>query len=152
VSIAARLPANGWDILSIADMKEDCPDCEHHCEYCGTAIRFVYTIAHPQVIDTLDVGSECAHRMSSAYSPATDKQMRASSRRKEARKKNWAKGWAESTNGNLTRKSDAGRITIYSTRVAGWKFVLSGKHSELSYETQREAMEASFETYWELIK
>jgi hypothetical protein len=58
------IPHKGWQ----EDYVEDLESPEHTCEMCGkTDIRYVHTMSHPEYPTTLDVGCECAIKMTNDY-------------------------------------------------------------------------------------
>lgn len=83
------VPHKGWTYLGA----QDTGSADHTCEMCGQKnIRFVHTVEHPEH-EALEVGCDCAEKMSEDYVTPKDRQKRAQKTANRARRE--AKALAE---------------------------------------------------------
>jgi hypothetical protein len=59
------IPHKGWTCLNPDG--DDTGEISHQCEMCGTNIRYLYDMVHPDYPTKLTVGSECTLNMSEDY-------------------------------------------------------------------------------------
>lgn len=121
-----RLPLRGWGcegvqdtgspLLSEYDLQQP---LDTQCEACGTPIRFVCRIYHPQVPDEetgrpveLDIGGECTAEVTGQRDDVEMWQREA--RNRAARRQAWlTRSWKTSRAGNAYINADGRNVTVY---------------------------------------
>lgn len=78
-------PKTGWEYVGIRDLGEP----TGKCEACGTLIRFVQTLYHPEAVGYVDAGCVCAGRLTGDPETAArrDRDMQTKARKAAERKK-----------------------------------------------------------------
>lgn len=73
-------PGEGWSLVA----EEDLGDLAGNCQFCGTDIRYVFTVAHPRWV-SLNVGSDCCDRLTgTAQASEIERQRRNRAARRRA--------------------------------------------------------------------
>lgn len=139
------IPHRGW--LCRNPEGFDTEELEHHCEMCGTAIRYLYYMEHPEYSGTLTVGSECTLNMSEDYAQIQNhKRARASLRNKlkNFMLKHW-QTYTDDHNNEVLYKSYK-NFTVGILKINGfYRFIVDGNLRPWQHKTIDEAKRHSFE-------
>jgi hypothetical protein len=148
------IPHKGWSCSDVEDMGEPC----FECELCGyPEVRFVHVMGHPEYAGELRVGCVCAGHLEGDYAAAKDRERgarnaaarrdRLAARHRRARE-DWAdlSRWRVSEKGNYSRRSPAGRVTLFPDRYrpGGWKAVIGDRFGSVSYAGPEDAALGTF--------
>ena len=104
---------------------------DHICTWCGTVLKYVYYLKHPEGHETT-CGEVCANHLSEDYDKTKRlKKTWRDGKKKEAKASKWAmnfNAWNLSQAGNEWRKLKTGFIvTIYERDCQYW-WVCNGRH------------------------
>jgi hypothetical protein len=148
------IPHKGWSNVDVEDMGEPC----FECELCGyPEVRFVHVMVNPEYTGELRVGCVCAGHLEGDYTAAKDRERgarNAASRRDRLARRhrkallNWAdlSRWRVSGKGNYSRRSPAGRVTLFPDRCrsGAWKAVIGDRFGSISYPGPEDAARGTF--------
>ena len=103
------VPHKGWECIDIEDTGEQATICEM-CEF--QHIRYIHYMKHPEYIDILGVGCDCAGKMEENYLHA--KKRDDFMKKRTSKRKRWInhRGWKVSKKGNDWIKADGYIITM----------------------------------------
>ena len=146
-------PHKGWHCVGVADLGGDGPmeDADYAtCEMCGQErIRYVHTMEHPNLADTIDVGCICAGKMSGDYAGAKEREKYL--RNKAARKAKWlSRKWRTSAKGNPFLNAEGMNVGIHQAGRR-WGYRIEGRFSISTFPTADEAKLALFEAFWRTL-
>lgn len=127
------VPHKGWTEIGIVDLGEKAmPGDEieyEQCEMCGQdKIRYVHILTHPEYEGTIQVGCDCAMRMTEGYFHSDRKEREL--RNRVNRKRNFMKQeWRiNSKTGNLVLRYKGENITIMRSQFGeGWGVIFKGE-------------------------
>jgi len=143
------LPQKGWNLVTV----EDNEDLSDNCHMCGTDIRYVHFLRHPDYPEEIGVGCICAEKLTEDYvrPRKLQKALEAKDRRIARYRK---KKWEVNEKGNFTLKYKSCRITVFQNRfgtIKGtWGFYVDGCKRQWSFEDSDGAKLHSLKTVDEL--
>lgn len=142
---------------------EDTGERESGCEWCGTALRYIYHLEHSEGITTT-AGCVCTEHLCEDYTLPKEmlkkhkaelsKKSRAEKKREKAAAAWRASleeirvgiGWRQSEKGNYwVGLKDKGIATVFLTRNGQWKWVCNDVFSDVEYPTPLDAQWAFME-------
>jgi hypothetical protein len=102
------LPRKGWTLL---DVYED--ENLTNCDWCGTSIRYVHVLSHPEVSETTKSGCICSTDLTEDYVNPAKREARL--RKISLSRKSWMTSprWKRSVKGNIYRKHKGLLIVIF---------------------------------------
>jgi hypothetical protein len=110
------VPHLGWECVGVDDLG----NVADECEMCGTAIRYVHQMRHPNFPEELGVGCICAGHMEGDYHASRAREATLKSWLR--RRRNWARraGWRSSyvNPDNLVLRTQGCCITVMPSKYA----------------------------------
>ena len=147
------VPHKGWSW----DGVDDLGSLDGHCEMCGTEIRYVHHMSHPEWDGGLGVGCVCAEKMTDDYVGPREHEKRL--RQTTGQRTRWLqRKWKSSKTGNaylnVDRKTlrNAGRdnpasvnVVVFATHNGTrWGAKIGGTWVPGNYGTEQEAKIAAY--------
>jgi hypothetical protein len=143
--MSAGRPKVGWSCTGI----EDAGEAAFICEYCGTHIRFIHEMSHPDYPDALRCGVVCAGRMQGH--PAAAHAREALFKSSLPRRARWlSRKWRRSRAGNEFLNTGGFNVVVYPVAGGYGARVLNRwtdweRRAPRVYPTEREARLAAFD-------
>lgn len=144
------VPHKGWVCITVFDTRADGASVEaatyNECQMCGNEkIRYVHVMRHSDYGEELQVGCQCAEKMSDDYLGPREKENalrgRASRRAKWLRRK-----WRLSANGNTYIKVDGNQFLVMESRYQRGSYLayINGVRLKVLFESKELAQFAMF--------
>jgi hypothetical protein len=110
-----HFPHKGWEHSSIEDLEE----LSGQCEMCGTSLRYVHHLWHPQREESVAVGCNCAAKLTEDY--VNPRLREKAAKGKSARNVRWLKKeWTPSHKG-FTLKALGYRMTVFQIQKSPYQ-------------------------------
>lgn len=119
----SNLPKKGWVYIDVIDTGEQATNCT----WCGTLIRYVHALKHPDTGISTECGCICAEHLMEDY--VGPKQKEKALKGKQARIRNWVKSpkWKSHSPHLFERPTKDINLRIrvtFSTQKNGWQVVV----------------------------
>jgi hypothetical protein len=139
------LPRKGWVFYDI----EDSLSLNSFCEWCGTSIRYIHILFHPDNDILTNCGCICAEHLTEDYvnPKKREKNLKSHLNKIKRLKKTVFKNFRQSKNGNYYFKCDGLFVLIYKKNL---KYKL--KINEIWGKKEFNNFENAFEIAWDFIK
>jgi hypothetical protein len=146
-----EVPRRGWVCETVFDSRYDNLGAPlSQCEMCGNErVRFVHVMAHPELVNRLHVGCNCARNLSGDSTGPRERE--ASLRGRDKSRSRWlTRKWRISERGNDFLNTDSHIIIIYPNKryPSKWSFKVDDEFGNGAYETSDLAKLAAFEVFW----
>lgn len=146
------LPHKGWTLTDVVDAYEYGFDDEQ-CEMCGTEIKYVHILIHPEVEGEIHVGCQCAEKLTNDYK---NPKLREKSFKKRITWGN-SKLWKTNEKGNFYRKYRGAKIIVFQTKQNQWKIGIRLREEKMIwgrkyFKSSLEARRYSLDGYNRLIE
>lgn len=145
------VPQKGWVFVTLFDTRSDGESAEDASyaerEMCGNErIRFVHVMRHPEYPDELQVGCNCAEKMTEDYVGPREREK--ALRGRATRRAKWLqRKWRVSANGNIYIKIDGNQFLVMESRYQKGKFLgyINGVRLKIVFDSEEQAQFAMFE-------
>lgn len=143
---ANGLPRKGWTIIDYVDTE----DCSERCVWCGTEIRYVFSLIHSESGLETTSGCVCAEHLSEDYINPKLMQKALIKRRNQKKSKilKFSKNWRISQNGNLYKKIGDDFVTIFKTKNGNnFRWAFKGIFSDRNFPEFNDALLHFFDLF-----
>lgn len=137
------IPHRGWSCINPEGL--DTGELSHQCEMCGTHIRYLYRMTHPEYSGILTVGSECTLNISVDYQDIQQRRL-ARTRRQNKLRNFMNKGWSQATGVTIemqVREYKSHQVYIYQ-RFGNWRFQIEYKIYPWCFNSADAAKQGAF--------
>jgi hypothetical protein len=144
------LPRKGWQVITCVCL--DPADAPTSCQWCGTELRHVFYLNHPDTGDQSIAGCVCTEHLTQDYVNPKQylKTEKARVRRAKTAHRKFFSVWSVNSRGSHTLFFKGAMTTIFFHRV-GWKWVREGRFSEREYPTVDGAKLAAKLACWQTL-
>jgi hypothetical protein len=138
----ADLPKRGWSCVDV----EDLGGVDSHCEMCGTEIRYVHHMVHPDIGREYETGCICAGYMEGDDDAPRERERRLKNR--AGRRCRWiSRKWLTSRAGNFRLNVNGRTLGVYRDpfHPGAWKARVGDRFGRKQYATPDAAKLALFD-------
>lgn len=136
----SNLPRKGWIETDVIDTQNYGLVC---CEFCGTKLRYVHEINHPELAQKYNAGCDCAEKLTDDYvGPKTSEDRL---RKRAGKKLRWIKSPKWVLIDYDWHRTDR-KVVIFKTECgSAWKLIIGGRQGKIHYPTLIAAKIAAFD-------
>lgn len=142
------VPHKGWSLHDVVDARDEL-GLEYgnyeDCQFCGQdQIRWIHILQHPDYPNMIEVGCDCAERLTDDY--VNPKRREKELRNRSARRSRFPdKGWKTSSKGNPYISHNGRHAVILETPTGKFKVSIDKKIQPKVFNTLKEAKMGVFD-------